>query len=189
MITMMMSMVVAVPAIMFVMRARGEEKDIRAELIVAAPVSRAKYLAGYAAIAFAATALIQFMWAIGMYAVGITILPEGELSLSFMMKAFAVNIPAIWVMVGAAILLVGLLPKYTGAIWGYFGFTFFFMMFGRMGIFEWAAKLTPFGYVPNLPMDEINFAAMAALTLAAAGLAAAGFVFYGKRDMNAITHS
>jgi ABC-2 type transport system permease protein len=57
-----------------------------------------------------------------------------------------------------------------------------------MGMFDWAVKLTPFGYVPDLPMDDINFATMGVLTLIAAALSAIGFYFYGKRDINAITH-
>ncbi|MDR2571579.1 MAG: hypothetical protein LBD23_14980 [Oscillospiraceae bacterium] len=189
MISSMMSMTVMVPVILFMKRAKNEEREIRTELIIATPVSRRKYLAGYAIIAFTAAIVIQFMWAIGMYSYGASILPDpGDLSFNFMMNSFFVYIPAIWVIIGLVILLIGLLPKRTGIIWGYFAFTFFFMLFGRMGMFDWAVKLTPFGYVPDLPMDDINFLTLGVLTLIAAALTTAGFYFYGKRDINAITH-
>ena len=124
------------------------------------------------------------MWAIGMYSTGIAVLPDpSELSLEFMIKSSLVYIPAIWVMIGVAILLIGVLPKNTGIMWGYFAYTFFFMLFGRIGLFDWAVKLTPFGYVPNLPADEITFLPLAVLTLIAAVLTATGFYFYRKRDV------
>jgi LPXTG-motif cell wall-anchored protein len=37
-------------------------------------------------------------------------------------------------------------------------------------------------------MDEINYAAMGLLVIIGAVLTAAGFFFYRKRDINAITH-
>jgi len=101
------------------------------------------------------------------------------------MKASLVFLPAIWVMIGITVLLIGLLPKLTSVIWGYFGFTFFATFIGRMpGLFpDWFGKLTPFGHVPQLPVDTVNYGTLAMLTVIAAVLTAAGFVFYKKRDM------
>ncbi|MCL2628676.1 MAG: ABC transporter permease [Oscillospiraceae bacterium] len=184
MISSMMSMTVMVPVLMFVLKAKAEEKEMRSELLFATPLCKRKYLAGYAIIAFVSAVIIQAMWAIGMYTTGVAVLPDpSELSLEFMVKSSLVYIPAIWVMIGAAILLIGILPKSTGIMWGYFAYTFFFMLFGRIGLFDWAVKLTPFGYVPNLPADEITFLPLAALTLIAAVLTATGFYFYRKRDV------
>jgi ABC-2 type transport system permease protein len=47
-------------------------------------------------------------------------------------------------------------------------------------------KLTPFGYVPQLPIDEINYLTMGVLIVIGAVLTAAGFFFYRRRDINAI---
>jgi len=190
MVNNMMGMVTLVPLLMFVLKAKSEEKDIRAELILATPVSRAKYLAGYSAIAFASAVVIQFILAFGLYSVSSGVLPDpSELSFGFLLKANLVYVPALWVIIGAAVLLIGAFPKATGAVWGYFAYTFFVVFIGRIGVFpEFLEKLTPFGYVPQLPMDEINFAVMAALVVIAAVLTAAGFWFYGRRDINAITH-
>jgi len=185
-VTNIMGIFAIVPLLLFILKARAEEKDTRAELVLATPVSRYKYLAGYAVIAFASAIMIQLVMALGLYAVGVSVLPNPEdLPLSYMLESNLVYIPAQWVMVGAAILLIGLLPKATGAIWGYFTFTFLVMFLGRMELFpEWMQNLTPFGLVPQLPVEEINFLTLTVLTVIAAGLTAAGFVFYRRRDTN-----
>jgi ABC-2 type transport system permease protein len=189
MINSIMGMTVTVPVLIFILRAKSEEKEMRTELLLATPVCRIKYLGGFAVISFASAVIIQLMWAMGMYVTGINVLPDpSDLSLAFMMKSLVAYIPAIWVMIGIAVLLIGLLPKNTGLIWAYFAYTFFFMLFGRLGLFDWAVKLTPSGYVPNLPMDNLNALPLIVLTLIAAALTALGLYFYSKRDINAITH-
>ena len=190
MVNNMMSMVALVPLLMFILKAKGEEKDIRAELILATPVSRMKYLAGYAVIAFASAIIIQLILALGLYSVAASVLPDpADLSFGFLLEANLVYVPALWVMIGVAVLLIGLLPRATGAIWGYFAYTFMIIFFGRLDLFpSWLSKLTPVGFVPQLPMDETNFVTLGILTVAAVVLTAAGFFFYRRRDINAITH-
>ena len=186
----MMGMMSIAPVLMFMLRLKGEEKDTRAELILAAPVRRVKYIGGYALIAFAAAAVIQLALAVGLYSVGSAVLADpSELSLGFVLKSNLVYVPALWVMVGVAAVLVGALPKATGAVWGYFAYTFLVVFVGRLGVFpEWLKYTSPMGYVPQLPVDEISLAALALLTAAAAALTAAGLFFYGRRDINAVAH-
>jgi ABC-2 type transport system permease protein len=189
-ITSIMGIFAFVPLLVFLLRAKKEEEAIRTELILATPVSRYRYLAGYTVIAFAMAVVIQLILAYGLYAVGTSVMSNPEdLTLAFLLEANMVFIPALWAMLGLTVLLIGLKPKFTGIIWGYFALAFILMFFGSMGIFpDWLAYLTPMGFVPRLPMDEINFLTLGLLTLAAAVLTAAGMYFYTKRDINAITH-
>jgi len=189
-ITNIMGVFTLVPLFLFVLRVKNEEKDIRSELILATPVCRYKYLASYAVIAFASAIVIQLVLAASLYSSAINELADpSELSMQFLLEANLVYVPAQWVMLGLAILLVGVVPKATGVLWGYFTFTLFFMFFGRMNIFpDWLQKFTPFGYIPQLPIDEINYLSLGLLTAVAAVLTAAGFFFYGRRDINAVTH-
>jgi len=189
-ITNIMGVFALVPLFLFMLRAKNEEKDMRTELLLATPVCRYKYLASYAVIAFASSILIQLTLAVGLYVSAIQELanPE-ELSMQFLLASNLLYIPALWVMLGFAILLIGLVPKATGILWGYFTFSLFFMFFGRMNLFpDWMEKLTPFGYIPQVPMDEINYLTLGILVAVAAVLTTAGFIFYGRRDINAITH-
>jgi len=189
-ITNIMGVFTLVPLFIFMLRAKAEERDTRAELLIATPVSRIKYLAGYAGIAFLSAVVIQFFMTVGLYSMAIYELPDpSELSWQFMFSANMVYLPAQWIMLGLAILLLGLLPKATGIVWGYFTASLFIMFFGRMNIFpDWLQKLSPFGYVPQLPIDKINYLTLGLMTAIAAVMTVAGFFFYSKRDINAVSH-
>jgi len=186
MVTSMISLFALVPVLMSVLKLRGEEKEGRSEHVLSRVVSRVKYLSCYTILGFITSILVQCATAVGIYSVSAAALPDpGDLTLGYLLKANFVYLPAIWVMIGMTILLIGLLPKATLVIWGYFGFTFFATFIGRIPdiLPGWFSKITPFGYVPQLPVDEINYTALAVLTVIAVGLTAAGFVFYRRRDM------
>jgi len=186
----MMALMGLAALIVFVKKAKTEEKEIRTELVLAASVSRTKYLIGYVATALVLAALLQAAVGLGMFGMAQTTLANpGDISLGFVLRSAMVYVPALWVMVGITVLLVGLWPKATGFIWAYFGLTFFLDMFGRIEFLPvWFTYLTPFGFVPQLPMDEINWLVMAMMVLVAAIFIVVGFVGYGKRDINSITH-
>jgi len=190
MVNNMMALITMTAPIVLVLRAKTEEKAIRTELILATPTCRIRYLAGFACVSFLTAAFMQFALAIGLFSMAQAILPNPDmLSFRFLIEAAMVYTPAIWVVTGLAVLLIGLLPKAVGFIWGYFGYTFLVVFIGRMDIFpSWLRYTTPFGFVPELPMDEINFMTLFLLTLASAILTAAGLLSYKNRDINAITH-
>ena len=186
----MMALMGLAALIVFTLKAKSEEKDIRAELVLAASVSRNKYLIGFVAIAAVSAVLMQGAIALGLYSVASATLPNPDaLSLGFVLRSALVYVPALWIMVGLTVLLLGVWPKGTGIVWGYFGFSFFMDLLGGIGIFpEWLAKTTPFGFVPQLPMDEINFVTLGIMTAIAVGFTVLGFFFYNRRDINAVTH-
>jgi ABC-2 type transport system permease protein len=186
MVNAIMALVCLVPMLMFALKLRGEEKDGRSEHILTRSVSRCKYLAGFTAIAFASSVILQLATPLGLYPVALSVLSgPGDLRLGLLLQANLVYLPALWVMIGLAVLLTGLLPKLTGLLWGFYGLLFIVTLMGRIpGVLpEWFNKLSPFSYVPQLPVDEINYAALATLTVIAAVLTALGFLFYRKRDM------
>jgi len=48
---------------------------------------------------------------------------------------------------------------------------------------EWMGKLTPFGHIPKLPVEDMDFMKVSMLTIIAILLLAAGFLGYNKRDI------
>jgi len=186
----MMALMGLAALIVFTLKAKSEEKDIRSELVLAASVSRTRYLFGFVIIAAVSAVLLQFFVGLGLYLAAATALANpGDLSLGFVLRSAMVYVPALWIMIGIAVFLLGVAPKATGFVWAYFGYSFFMDLFGAVGVFpDWVAKTTPFGFVPQLPMDEINWAVMGVMTLIALVLTAAGFFFYNQRDINAVTH-
>jgi len=182
----MMALVALIPLVMVILRARGEEKEGRTEAVLAAAVKRNTYLASFAGIAFAASIFMQLANTIGLYLAALSVLPDpGELPLGMLLQANMVYLPALWAIMGLAAFLLGALPKATAAIWAYFGFTFLMVFIGRLPdvLPGWINHLSPFHYIPELPVDNMSWPAMIVLTIIAACLTAAGFFFYGRRDI------
>jgi len=192
MINMIMGIFATVPAVLFVLKARAEETDTRAELVLAASVNRRKYLGSFALIAFVVALLVQLASSIGMFAVGADSMGStAEFPLSFALQVGLNYVPAIWVKVGVAVLLVGMFPKATSLIWAYFAYTFVALFLGQgFGIFpDWALWLSPYAFVQQLPLspgESFNWIVPIVLTVIAMALTAIGLWKYGKRDINAV---
>ncbi len=187
MVTSIMALFGMVPVLMTVLKIRNEEQSGRFEHILSRAVSRGSYLAGFVVMAVVTSVLMQCATAVGIYVVSVSMLPDSTtLTLAYLFKATLVYLPAIWVVMGIAILLIGLLPKFSnGIVWAYFGLAAFASFIGRIpGILpDWLIKLTPFGYVPQLPVDSINYTTLVLLTVVAAALSTVGFLSYKKRDL------
>ena len=179
------ALVAVVPLLVITLRPRTEEREGRAEVVLAGPVSRDNFLAGYITPAFAASILFPVVSALGLYVSSVAVLEE-PIALDFLLRANLVFVPALWVMIGVAVLLIGVLPKASGAIWAFFGFSFFTEFVGRMlALPEWLSKVTPFGYIPILPVDDIDLVTLSVVSAIGLALTLVGSVFYEKRDLKA----
>jgi ABC-2 type transport system permease protein len=186
-ITTMMSLIALVPVLIAAKKLRSEEKEGRVEHIISRSVPRIKYFAGFIGIAFVLSVLVQLSMALGLYSAA----AAGENNpfvLDSLLKAYMVYLPAIWLIIGLAVLVVGLFPKAAGAIWGYYGFVCLIAFMGSMpGLFpDWLTKITPMTHTPKLPLDEISIMPLAVMTGIAAVLTMLGLVFYRRRDL--LTH-
>lgn len=184
MVNSMASLICLIPLLTVALKPHTEEKEGRAEHILSRSVLRVKFISGYVVLAFAASILNQFATALGLYVSASSVFDK-PISFVFLLKANMIYLPALWVMIGFAVLLIGLLPKATALVWVYFGGAFFLMLLGRMltGIPEWLLKISPFSHIPQLPVDNINYVTLLILTFIAAALTFIGFVFYRKRDV------
>jgi len=189
MINNIMVLVALAAPLLFVLRVKGEEKAVRAELILATSTSRFKFMGGFVTISVVVSFLIQLVLGLGLYSVARGVIPNpADLPLRFTLESALVYVPAMWLMTGIVIFLIGAFPKFTGLIWGYYGYTFLVVFIGRLAIFpSWLSYTTPIGLVPQLPMDEINYLNLIILTGIAVALTALGFFFYNRRDINAVT--
>jgi len=182
-ISIMLSICIAIPVLAMVFKLRKEESDGRLEHILSRSISRTRNIGGYVLIGFITSIVIPLVTAIGFYASAASVM-EDPIPLSFFLENSLVYLPALWVMLGVGVLLVGVVPKATVFTWGYIGYTFFVMFFGGiMNLPEGLKKTTPFGYIPMLIIEEINWFTMIMLTLVAAGLTTAGIAAYRNRDM------
>ena len=95
-----------------------------------------------------------------------------------------VYLPAMWIMTAVAVSLIGFAPRLTGFIWMYLLYSFIVVYLGGLFQFpEWLRKLSPFGHISKLPVEEMDFIRLSILILIAAVLTVAGFVGYNRRDI------
>jgi ABC-2 type transport system permease protein len=135
--------------------------------------------------AFAASVAVPFASAVGFYASAAAVM-ENPLSFGFFLNNTLVYLPAIWVMLGLGVLLVGWTPRASLVGWGYMVYSIFVQFFGGiLGLPDWVSYTTPFGYVPMLIIEDVNYLTMSLLVLIAAVLTTVGFAGYSRRDMAA----
>jgi ABC-2 type transport system permease protein len=92
--------------------------------------------------------------------------------------------PALLAMIGISALLVGSFPKLAGAVWAVFGYAFMAFYFGKLfGMPDWVFKISPFGSIPQLPAQEMNWLPLALTTAIAAVMAALGIAGFKRRDV------
>lgn len=178
-----MSMISTVPVLMFVLKFRGEEKRYRIEHLLARSVSRSRILGGYVSIAFVASFVMIFLSVVGLWASSSAVM-EDPIPFGRMLQAGMVYLPAIWIMIGMAVFLTAYLPKAVSFVWLYLGYTFFVVYLGDIiGVPAWMKKLTSFGHIPKLPVEEMDFVKVAVLTFISIALTVIGFIGYRNRDM------
>ena len=184
-ITMLMSimaMAAAIPALSAFLKLRSEEKRNHNEHLLARAVSRPRLMTGYLVLAMACSFIMLFAEMLGLWGASSAVM-ETPIAFGSMFKAMAVYLPALWLSLGIAVLLFGLLPNRTSIAWLYLGYSFFAVYLGRViGLPDWLRKISPFGLIPQLPLEEINYLTLTLITAAAAACIAAGYAFYRRRD-------
>jgi ABC-2 type transport system permease protein len=185
-LTMLMSvisMICTVPAIMMILKVKGEEKKNRTEHILVRAVSRTKLLSSYLSIAIIGGSLMLVLAVIGLWSAGSAVMDEPIL-FGTMFKASMAYLPAMWMMVSVALLLIGFVPQFTGFAYLYLGYSFFVVYLGQMLQFpEWMGNLSPFGHIPKIPVEDMDYLKVSILTLIAIAVMVVGFIGYNKRDI------
>jgi ABC-2 type transport system permease protein len=168
----------AVCATQVVIRMRQEEVGGTAEMIIAAPVSRVRWLVDYLVIGTVAIAAVLLAAAL---ASGLSTLPTGDQAGGFgdSFRAAAAQLPAALVYLGVLSLVFVLLPGWViGLGWTAVGIGTVFGIFGGLiGLPEWARNISPFTHSPvpvGTSTDWSGGAWMLGIALVAAVLAALG---------------
>jgi ABC-2 type transport system permease protein len=173
----MLGLVAALYIVQSVLRLNGEESSGRAEPVLAGAVGRLRWAAGHLVIAFGGAALLMLLTGLG-FAAG----HGGEAGP--ILGACLVQLPAVWVIGGIAVLLYGVLPRGAAATWGVAGAV---LLLGWVGPALNAPRLlldlSPFGHLPKLPGGSMHWGPVLILTALAAVLVAAGLAGLRRRDL------
>lgn len=181
-----LTMVVSVYAMLSVLHLRKAEFEYRAEMILAAPVSRAKWMFSHLSVSL--LAVTGIMLASG-FSCGIAFgWTGGDFGQSFR-NVFVMcvsKIPVLWTMIGISALLYGLLPRLAAGlslfIWGLFTVVEF-LWEGR--IVSWSAmKWTPYAYAHyTIPIDRLPVFPLIGLIVLSVGLQALGLLGFNRRNI------
>ncbi|WP_370616984.1 ABC transporter permease [Mumia sp. Pv 4-285] len=165
------------------LRARAEEVSGRLEPLLATALPRPSYLGGHVLVALGASTLGI---ALAGFATG---LMNGWVSGDFgevwpLTWAGLSYAPAIWVMVGLAVALLGLVPRFASLAWLGIVYAAVVMFFGPLLDFpDWVDGISPFSHPALVPLEDLSWPPLLWLTAVAAVLLAAGFVGFRRRDI------
>ncbi|WP_077624394.1 ABC transporter permease [Sediminibacillus massiliensis] len=183
MLMIVVSLLATVPPVMAANKLRGEEKKDRIVNILARSVSRKKLLGSYFLISVINGFVMISLAAFGLWSAG-TAMVEGGLSFEMIIGAALSYYPAMLVMIGVAILLIGVFPKTTSFIWLYVFYSFIVLYLGGLFQFsDWIGKISPFGHVPQIPIEDFAYMPLILLTVLAFVLIIIGFIGFNKRDI------
>src|SRR5699024_11109 len=178
-----MAITSSIPPLMAVLKPLSEERKNRTEHLLTRAVSRTSLLGSALAIAIIVSFLIVSLTAIGLWAAAFSTMddPIGFLTIY---EAAIVYLPAIWLMIGIAVLLIGFFPRGSSLIWLYLIYAFIVTYLGDLLDFpDWLKNLTPYGYVPALPVEELELMPLFILTVIAFAISFIGMIGYRKRDI------
>ncbi len=178
-----LSIIGAIPALLMITKLRGEESKNRKEHLLVRAVSRTKLLGSYLVLALATGAVMLALAGMGMWTAAAVVM-ETPLSFDTIINAVVVYYPALLVMIGLSVFLMGFKPKLLGLSWLYLGYSFLVIYLGELlDIPEEMAAITPFGHIPQLPIEEMNYFALVILPAIALLLVVIGMMGYQRRDI------
>ncbi|MFG3024655.1 ABC transporter permease [Streptomyces sp. NPDC048254] len=173
----MLGLIAALYVVASVLRLNGEETAGRAEPLLACAVGRLRWAAGHLTIALGGSALIMLLAGLG-FAVG-----YGK-EVGPVLGACLVQLPAVWVVGGLALLLYGVAPRLAPAAWAV---AVAVLLIGWVGPALNAPRpvldLSPFGHLPKLPGGGMEWGPVTILLGLAVVLAGGGLAGLRRRDL------
>ncbi|HSV67844.1 MAG TPA: ABC transporter permease [Mycobacteriales bacterium] len=174
----------AVYAVQAALRLRSEETSQRAEPVLATRVGRIRWAASHLIFAAVGTAVVL---AAGGLAAGVVHgLRTGDLGgqLPRVFGGALVQLPAIWVLAGIAVVLFGLAPRLVQVSWGA---VVVCVLLGQVGpllsLSHWLMDASPFTHLPKLPGASLDTTPLVWLVGIAVAFTAAGLTGLRRRDI------
>jgi putative exporter of polyketide antibiotics len=186
-VTEMAGMAVAIYTVQILLRMRAEEADGRLESVLAASVSRPRWLLSYLLNAGLGGLLLLLVFAGSMGLAAGAVRGDVAAELRALVGAGLVQLPAILLIAGVVVALTGLLPRAAGALsWAALLVAVLLgPLFGAatLQLPAWAQDLSPFTHTPKLPAADLAAVPVVSLIVIAAALVATGLASLRHRDL------
>lgn len=170
-------------AVSSALRTRAEESAGRLEPVLAAAVSRTRWLLGAMTVTLVGAAVVVAAGGLGL---GVAYAATGGSveEIGRMTAYVLAYLPATLVLSGLAFALTGWLPRATALTWMVLALVFVVGWLGNLlRLPGWAEELSPFSHVPEVPAEDLTVAPVVWLSLVALGLAVAGLAGFRRRDI------
>lgn len=182
-IVLVFAVVTAVFAVLTALRARSEENSGRVEPVLATAVSRRRWLGSHLLVALVGSAVLMFLTGLGLGLSASQALGDDEMLMRIVAAALA-HIPAVWLTVGIAVALFGVVPRATPLVWVVIAYAGVVGWLGALLRFpEWAINLSPLGHTPLLPAEAMDWTPLVVMTVLAGALVVAGSAGFRRRDL------
>jgi ABC-2 type transport system permease protein len=180
----MMAMMASGFAISSVLRLRSEEQAGRAESLLAGPVPRTRWASSHLVVAVVGSALVIGAGGLGLGLAYAVVSGDGSQVLR-MVGASLVTLPAVLVLIGIAVALFGLVPRWALAAWGALAVVSIVGVFAELlRLPTWVRAISPFDHLPAAPAEAVSVGPLAALGVVAVALIAAGLGGLRRRDLH-----
>ena len=170
-------------AVQSTLRLRGEEGAGRLEPVLAAAVSRIRWVGGFLAVTLVGSAVVLAMGGLGA-GLASGLLSGDVAAVPRLLGAALAYLPAQWVLVGFAIALFGLVPRVAAAVWAVLAGCVLVGLLGPLlGLPGWVSGVSPFHHVPRLPAAEFSAVPLVVLLGVGTALVGAGLAAFRRRDI------
>jgi len=171
-------------AISSALRLRGEENSGRVEALLSTALTRRGWAASHAVITLLGSGLVVVAAGFGT-GLSYGLISGDESQIWRLSLAALVHVPAMLILAGVTLTLVGFAPRLATAGWVALVFCFVVMMFGEILRFpDWVKDLSPFVHLPLLPVQDFRFAPVAVELVVAASLALLAYAGLRRRDIS-----
>ena len=179
----LMAMVVTIHAVQLMLRLRAEETGSHAEQVLATAVSRRRFAVSHLGPALVGPLVLMALTGVAAGVPYAVISGNGGQGGRVLASA-VLFVPATWVLVGAAMALIGLLKRFTTAAWALLAG---FAVLGEIGpllkLPTAVLKVSPYANVPSLLADTVTWTPLIVLLGVAAVLTGVGLATYDRRDI------
>ncbi len=169
-------LIVSCYAVQAALRLRDEEQSGHAEAMLSTAVNRYAWAAGHLLFSLLGPAAALFTE--GALA-GLVHGAPGPV-----LGGALAQLPAVWVLSGVAVLLIGAMPRLAPVAWGVIAACLLLLLVGPLlELDQWVLDLSPFTHVPHLPGGDFTPVPLMILTVVAAVLGGAGLIALRRRDV------